>query len=117
MKQGCKYQIVVGPMDTDSYNIVHHPVYFVWAEAAIHHYFRSNPSEFLSITAEAELTIAGIRCKFNHPAKLYDELTIYTKHIKVLENGCHQFHVKIVNEVRRDDILDATLDIEFSEQR
>ena len=27
--------IIVGPTDTDSYNIIHHPQYFIWIEKVI----------------------------------------------------------------------------------
>lgn len=103
------YEITVGPADTDAYNIVHHPMYFIWAEAAIYRHMAENMADTLS---QRDFTIAAIHCKFNRPARLHDQLSIFTKpRTRPLDNGNLQFEVKIVNTRQRYPVLTGVMEI------
>lgn len=110
MKTGA-YEVTVGPTDTDAYNIVHHPMYFIWAEAAIYRYMLENP---VDATAHMDFSIAEIHCKFSRPARLHDQLSIFTKpKLRRLENGNLQFDVKIINTRQRYNVLVAVVEVQF----
>ncbi len=85
-------QILVGPTDTDPYNIVHHPVYFNWMEQAILQWILETYGSMNSIS----YTIEQFQCKFISSAKLYDELSLRL-HPKRKENRI-LFQGKITNQ-------------------
>ncbi len=65
-------KILVGPTDTDPYNIVHHPVYLNWMEEAILQWILEEYGSLKSISYRIE----KFQCKFISPARLYDELIL-----------------------------------------
>ena len=65
-------RIIVRPTDTDSYNIVHHPQYFVWVEEAILECLISSYGSPEKLSYE----INKFNCKFISPGLLYDELIL-----------------------------------------
>lgn len=64
--------IIVGPTDTDSYNIIHHPQYFVWIEEAILEWLISAYGSLEQVSYE----ICGFQCKFISPGVLHDSLLL-----------------------------------------
>lgn len=83
--------IIVGPTDTDSYNIIHHPVYFIWTEQAILQWLL-NTYKSLDLNT---YKIEKIQSKFITPGKLYDELILYLHPKK--RNERIQFQGRIIN--------------------
>ena len=65
-------RITVGPTHTDSYNIVHHPQYFVWIEEGIMEWLISTYGGMDGICYE----ISKFHCKFLSPGILYDSLLV-----------------------------------------
>lgn len=114
MKAQTVYEVTVGPADTDSYNIVHHPMYFVWFEQAIYRYITEHPADF---AARTDFTIVGFQCKFSRPAKLHDKLAVSARpKPHPAANGNPQFEVRIVNALQRYPVLSANVEIRLSQQ-
>lgn len=64
--------IVVSPTDTDSYNIIHHPQYFIWIEEAILEWLISTYGSLEQVSYK----IDKFQCKFLSPGILYDNLVL-----------------------------------------
>lgn len=64
--------IIVTPTDTDSYNIIHHPQYFIWIEEAILEWLISTYGSLEQVSYE----ICKFQCKFISPGILYDSLVL-----------------------------------------
>ena len=96
--------IIVGPTDTDSYNIIHHPQYFIWIEKAIFEWLLSNYDNIEHSTYK----IDKFQCKFLSPGNLYDRLTLYLRYKgkKILHDGANmKFQTKIINQRTRSPII------------
>ena len=90
-------KIIVGPTDTDSYNIIHHPQYFIWVEEAILEWLIASYGSMKDLSYE----VSKFHCKFISPGLLYDTL-----HLRMLPKNRKRnlseetvkFQVKITND-------------------
>lgn len=98
--------IIVGPTDTDSYNIIHHPQYFIWIEKAILEWLISSYGSLEKVSYE----ICKFQCKFLSPGILYDHLVLqlrlkYRKHVDVAEDI--KFQARIIKEQNKSSVIEA----------
>lgn len=101
MKTRHFYSVTVGSTDTDSYNIVHHPMYFVWSEAAVYDYVRQERAAFPQLPEGSAFTckLEQLRSKFQTPGHLYDRLELQTVCKSVCDaDGLSRFSVNICRE-------------------
>ena len=99
-------RIIVRPTDTDSYNIVHHPQYFVWVEEAILEWLISSYGSPENISYE----ISKFNCKFISPGLLYDTLLL-----RLLPKGKKandqqetvKFQVKLIKDSTKSPVIEA----------
>lgn len=101
-------KIMVGPTDTDSYNIIHHPQYIIWMEEAILEWLLSTYGNMEKLSYE----ISKVQCKFISPGVLYDNLLLQLrfKNRTAAHDGENmKFQVKIVNQKDQGSVLKAEL--------
>ena len=99
-------RIIVGPTDTDSYNIVHHPQYFVWIEEAVLEWLLSTYGRPENLPYE----ISKFNCNFISPGLLYDPmlLRLMPKGRSKTEQGeTIKFQVKIMKDSTKAPVLDG----------
>lgn len=99
-------KIIVGPTDTDSYNIIHHPQYFIWIEKAILEWLISTYENINNIIYE----ISKFQCKFISPGILYDNLTLYLRckgNKRLNDEDSIKFQVKILNQETKNTVIEA----------
>lgn len=99
-------RIIVGPTDTDSYNIVHHPQYFVWVEEALLEWLVSTYGSMENLSYE----VSKFHCKFLSPGLLYDTLLLrmLPKNRKSnLTEEPVKFQVKIMNDKTKAPVIEA----------
>lgn len=108
-------KIIVGPTDTDSYNIIHHPQYFIWIEKAI--------LEWLILTYggihELFYQINKFQCKFISPGILYDNLILQLrcKGKKATNNEENiRFQVKLINSKNGGSVMAADFFIKVKDK-
>ncbi len=95
-------KILVGPTDTDPYNIVHHPVYFNWMEEAILQWILETYGSLNSISYQ----IDKFQCKFISPARLYDELILHLHSKRIGKSFL--FQGKIIDKKNNTLCVDET---------
>ncbi len=99
-------RIIVGPTDTDSYNIVHHPRYFVWIEEAVLEWMLSTYGSLEKLSYE----VGKFNCKFISPGLLYDPLLLrlMPKGKSKTEQGeSIKFQVKIMKDNTKAPVIDG----------
>lgn len=99
-------KIIVGPANTDSYNIIHHPQYFIWIEEAILEWILS----FYGSLEQVSYEICKFQCKFISPGILYDDLVLQLFSKDRKHNGSDEiikFQVRIVKQQSRSSIIEA----------
>lgn len=99
-------KIRVGPTDTDSYNIVHHPQYFIWIEEAILEWLLSTFGNLHQISYE----IGKFQCKFISPGILYDNLLLQLNPKGRKSTGSEEtvkFQVRMFNEETKHSVIEA----------
>lgn len=99
-------KITVGPTDTDSYNIIHHPQYFVWVEEAILQWLLSSYGSMENIRYE----VSKFHCKFISPGLLYDTLLLRMLPKNRKSNATEEtvkFQVKIINDKTKAPVIEA----------
>lgn len=99
-------KIIVGPTDTDSYNIVHHPQYFIWVEEAILNWLISTYGSMEGLSYD----VTKFHCKFISPALLYDSLLlrIIPKSRKSnLTEETVKFQIKLMKDATKAPVLEA----------
>lgn len=69
---GLEKSLRVMPTDTDPYNIIHHPQYFVWIEEAVLEWLISDVGSLTEIS----YGIDNFSTKFISSGVLYDELIL-----------------------------------------
>lgn len=98
--------IIVSPTDTDSYNIIHHPQYFIWIEEAILEWLISTYGSLERVSYE----ICKFQCKFISPGILYDNLAL-----QLIPKGRKQtatdeiikFQVRIMKKQTKSSVIEA----------
>lgn len=101
-------KIMVGPTDTDSYNIIHHPQYIIWMEEAILEWLLSTYGNMEKLSYE----ISKVQCKFISPGVLYDNLLLQLRlknRTVAHDDENMKFQVKIVNQKDKGSVLAADL--------
>lgn len=98
--------IIVSPTDTDSYNIIHHPQYFIWIEEAILEWLISTYGSLEQVSYD----ISKFQCKFISPGILYDNLVIQLilknrKRTATDENI--KFQARIVKKQNKSSVIEA----------
>ena len=112
--------IRVGPVDIDSYNIVHHPQYLIWCEKAILQWMEEYaPNKERYKRNIYRYVVKKFECKFCNPAEFDDELQICVKAIKKdltkdmlsedRENW--KFHIRIENAATKARVIDGEFEI------
>ena len=99
---------MVGPTDTDSYNIIHHPQYIIWMEEAILEWLISTYGNMEKLSYE----ISKVQCKFISPGVLYDNLLLRLRlknRTAAHDDENMKFQVKIVNQKDQGSVLKAEL--------
>ena len=99
-------RIIVGPTDTDSYNIVHHPQYFVWIEEAVLEWLLSTYGSLVNIGYEVE----KFNCKFLSPGLLYDPLLLRLMpkgRSKTEQGETIKFQVKLMKDSTKAPVLEG----------
>jgi acyl-CoA thioesterase FadM len=99
-------KIIVGPTDTDSYNIIHHPQYFIWIEDAILEWLISTYRSLEQISYE----IQKFQCKFISPGILYDDLLLQLNPKGKKFNNSDEnikFQVRIVKQKTKSSVIEA----------
>lgn len=104
-----QYSVTVGPTDTDSYNIVHHPMYLVWCEAAIYQYLLANPETY----PVTEYEIRHFSCKFQSPARLHDRLNAVVVCAAQRQDEPTQFRVQLSNAETGAVVVNAKFELVF----
>ncbi len=105
--------IIVGPTDTDSYNIIHHPQYFIWIEKVILEWLISTYGNIDGLTYE----INKFQCKFLSPGVLNDKLTLrlrYKGKKALSDRACLKFQVSIANQTTRHPVIEADFFVKVS---
>lgn len=98
--------IIVSPTDTDSYNIIHHPQYFIWIEEAILEWLILNYSSLEQVSYE----IDKFQCKFISPGILYDNLVlqlIYKSRKRTASEENIKFRARIIKKQNKSSVIDA----------
>lgn len=90
---------LVGPTDTDSYHIVHHPRYLVWCEEAIYRFMQAHPEQYAADGYHME----RMQCRFQSPARLHDTL-----HAAVAASGM-SFRVQLTNHATGKPVMSAKI--------
>ena len=119
MKTRHSYFITVGPTDTDSYNIVHHPMYFVWAEAAVYDYVMQNRSAFPQLREGSGFgcRLEQLQSKFHMPGRLYDRLELQTVcKTSCGADGLSRFAVRICREADHGLLVSMTCAVRLTEK-
>lgn len=71
------------PIDTDSYKMVHHPMYFVWYENVARQFALKHPELFKEKEVEnINIEFVSIKVKFLHPAILYNAVKMQIRLLK-----------------------------------
>lgn len=109
MMRESQYSVTVGPADTDSHNIVHHPVYLVWCEAAVYQYLLADPAAF----PVREYEIRHLSCKFHTPARVHDRLNAVVACAKPKQDEPVQFRVQLTNAETGAVVVSAKLELLF----
>lgn len=114
------YTVRVGWADTDSYQIVHHPVYLIWIEEAILEEISIHPREYVLESPPALLRIISFRAKFIHPAFLGSHVTIRVKPldrkpIGKEKNSFFRFSVQIDDLSNKQLVLTANVTVDISD--
>ncbi len=107
-------KILVCPTDTDSYNIIHHPQYLIWAEEAILEWLFSN----LKSPDNLEYQMTKFQCKFISPGLLYDRLVLKLMHKGTKRDTDSQilkFHLTIIKELNNGIVIDADFFVKVKE--
>ncbi len=105
-------QILVCPSDTDSYNIIHHPQYFVWVEQAILEWLDATYQGINNVSYE----ILKFQCKFLSPGLLYERLTLSLRcKGKKTADGVLKFQVKIIKQANKQPVLDGDFFVKVRE--
>lgn len=99
-------KIIVGPTDTDSYNIIHHPQYFIWVEEAILEWLILTYGSMDGLSYE----VNQFHCKFISPGLLYHPLLlrlIPKNRKRNLPEESVKFQVRIMNEKTKASVIEA----------
>ncbi len=108
-------RITVCPTDTDPYNIIHHPQYFIWTEEAILEWLISDLGNLNEISYE----IIKFRCKFISVGVLYDELSLRLcpRGRKKAEGGeVIRFQVRVTNLKNKNQVIDGEFFVRVKEK-
>ncbi len=108
-------RIIVCPTDTDPYNIIHHPRYFVWTEEAILEWLISDYGDLNKLSYE----ITEFRCKFISVGVLYDEMSLRLsprKRKKAADGENIKFQVRITNLKNKNQVIDGEFFVRVKEK-
>lgn len=108
-------RITVCPTDTDPYNIIHHPQYFIWTEEAILEWLISDYGSPDEISYE----ITKFRCKFISVGVLYDELSLRLCPRGRKKDGDEEvvkFQVRITNLKNKNQVIDGEFFVRVKEK-
>ena len=98
--------IIVNPIDTDSYNIIHHPQYFVWIEEAILEWLISAYGSLEQVSYE----ICRFQCKFISTGILYDNLVLRLIHKSRSRSDTdenNKFQAKIMKKQDKSTVIES----------
>lgn len=98
--------IIVSPTDTDSYNIIHHPQYFIWIEEAILEWLIPAYGSLEQVSYE----ICKFQCKFISPGILYDNLVlqlILKSRKRTATDENIKFQVRIMKKQSKSSVIEA----------
>lgn len=98
--------IIVAPTDTDSYNIIHHPQYFIWIEEAILEWLISTYGSLEQVSYE----ISKFQCKFISPGKLHDSLVLQLipKSRKCNDSDKNiKFQIRIITKQNKKTVIES----------
>ena len=108
------YTVRVGWTDTDSYQIVHHPVYLIWIEKAILEELATHLEKYALVSSPALLRIVSFRAKFSHPSFLGSHVAVRVKpldrkNIVTGQNSFFRFSIQIDDLSNKHLLLTATV--------
>lgn len=112
---GFEKSLRVMPTDTDPYNIIHHPRYFVWIEEAVLEWLISDTGSLDGISYGIE----NFTCKFISSGVLYDELILRLnlRSRKKADGGeKYKFRVGITNKKTKKTLLEGDFLVGVSEK-
>lgn len=104
--------IIVSPTDTDSYNIIHHPQYFIWIEEAILEWLISTYDSLEQVSYE----ISKFQCKFISPGMLYDILVLQfnlRSRNKTTTGENIRFQIRIIKKQSKSSVIEADFNVDI----
>jgi acyl-CoA thioester hydrolase len=98
MNRICETTLRVRYAETDQMGVVHHSVYLVWFEAGRIEFLRQLGFSYVEREEDGvHLPVAEARCRYKHPARFDDEVTIRTRLAK-MRTSLLRFEFEVVRK-------------------
>jgi acyl-CoA thioester hydrolase len=99
----CEITLRVRYAETDQMSVAHHSNHIVWFEVGRIEFLRQLGFSYIEMEEDGmNLPVVEIRCRYKHPARYDDEVTIRTR-LAQLRKSLLRFHYEVVR--KSDDRL------------